>query len=115
MSNLTIKYTDIQTLVSEYRSKINAITTELGNLAKNIQMPDWDFNNPATMEAWDLASGAYAGQVSGNVRAVVGSNLREGNIWENVELPRLKANPNVTRITVIDPKIEIETIIFERR
>ena len=26
-------------------------------------MPEWDFNNPSTMEAWDLASGAYAEQV----------------------------------------------------
>lgn len=27
-------------------------------------MPDWDFNNPESMKAWDL--------VSGEVRAVVG-------------------------------------------
>lgn len=37
-----------------------------------------------------------------------------GNIWENIELPRLKANPNVTKITTIDPKTEVEKIIFER-
>ena len=82
---------------------------------KNIKMPEWDFNNPSSMEAWDLASGAYAEQVSGQVRAVVGSELRPGNIWENVELPRLKSNPNVTQITTIDPKTGIEKIIFERK
>lgn len=82
---------------------------------KNIKMPKWDFNNPSSMEAWDLASGAYAEQVSGQVRAVVGSELRPGNIWENVELPRLKSNPNVTQITTIDPKTGIEKIIFERK
>lgn len=48
-------------------------------------MPDWDFNNPESMKAWDLASGFYAEQVSGEVRAVVGSDLRKGNIWENAE------------------------------
>ena len=77
-------------------------------------MPGWDFNNPSTMEAWDAASGAYAEQVSGEIRAVIGSELRPGNIWENVELPRLMKNPNVTKITTIDPKTGVEKIIFER-
>lgn len=77
-------------------------------------MPEWDFNNPSTMKAWDLASAAYAEQVSGEIRAVIGSTLREGNIWENIELPKLLNNPNITKITTIDPKTGIETIIFER-
>jgi hypothetical protein len=78
-------------------------------------MPEWDFNKPDSMKAWDVASGVYAEQVSGEVRAVVGSKLREGNIWENVELPRLRNNPNVTQITTIDPKTGIEKTIFERK
>ena len=90
------------------------VTLESTIEAKKIVMPEWDFNNPSTMEAWDLASGAYAEQVSGEIRAVVGSELRTGNIWENIELPRLKANPNVTKITIIDPKTQVETIIFKR-
>ncbi|HEM4129671.1 TPA: hypothetical protein U1W61_001387 [Streptococcus suis] len=44
----------------------------------------------------------------------MGSELREGNIWENIELPRLKNNPKVTKITTIDPKTGLETVIFER-
>ena len=82
--------------------------------AKGIQMPEWDINNPASIKAWEDVSAAYANQVSGEVKAVIGSQLREGNIWENVELPRLKANPNVTKIITIDPVTMIETIIFER-
>ncbi len=50
----------------------------------------------------------------GEIRAVIGSELRTGNIWENVELPRLMKNPNVTKITTIDPKTGVEKIIFER-
>ena len=65
-------------------------------------------------DIWDLASGAYAEQVSGDVCAVIGAEFREGNIWENVELPCLKKNPNVTKITTIDPKTGVEKIIFER-
>lgn len=46
-------------------------------------MPEWYFNISSTMEAWDLASGVYAGQVSGEIRAVIDSGLRAGNICEN--------------------------------
>lgn len=77
-------------------------------------MPEWDFSNPSSMEAWDMVSAAYAEQVSGEVRAIVGAKLRLGNIWKNVELPKLLKNPNVTKITTIDPKTGIETVIFER-
>ena len=90
------------------------VTLESTIETQNIVMPEWNFNNPSTMEAWDLASGAYAEQVSGEIRAVIGSELRPGNIWENVELPRLKNNPNVTKITTIDPKTGVENVIFER-
>jgi hypothetical protein len=82
--------------------------------SRGINMPEWDINNPNSIKAWEDVSATYANQVSGNVRAVVGSNLREGNIWENVELPRLMNNPNVSQITTIDPKTLVETIIFKR-
>ncbi|AGR03309.1 TPA: transposase [Listeria monocytogenes] len=103
---------DIAADVAKSKGGVTLEST-IGN--KNIEMPDWDFNNPESMKAWDLASGSYAEQVSGEVRAVVGSDLRKGNIWENVELPRLKNNPNVTKITTIDPKTGLEKIIFERK
>ena len=80
----------------------------------NIVMPEWNFNTPSSVTAWEEASNVYAEQVSGEIRAVVGSELRPGNIWENIELPRLKANPNVTKVTTIDPKTGVEKIIFER-
>ena len=57
---------------------------------KSIKMPEWNVKEPSTVEAWDLVSEAYAEQVSGEIHAVIGSKLREGNIWETVELPRLK-------------------------
>ena len=80
----------------------------------NIVMPEWDFNTPSSVTAWEEASNVYAEQVSGEIRAVVGSELRPGNIWENIELPKLNANPNVTKVTTIDPKTGVEKIIFER-
>jgi hypothetical protein len=43
-----------------------------------------------------------------------GENLRPGSTWERIELPALKNNPNVTKITVIDPETGSETVIFQR-
>lgn len=77
-------------------------------------MPEWDFNDPKTMEAWDLASRAYAEQASGEIRAVIGEKMRPGNIWENIKLPCLKENQSITKITIIDPKTGAEKIIFRR-
>ena len=90
------------------------VTLESTIESKNITMPEWDFNDPSSMDTWDMTFAAYAEQVSGEVHAVVGADLRPGNIWENVELPRLKNNPNVTKIITIDPKTGTETVIFER-
>ncbi|MED3648490.1 hypothetical protein P4475_17065 [Halalkalibacterium halodurans] len=77
-------------------------------------MPEWDFNNPSSIKAWEDVSAAYANQVSGEIRAVVGKNLREGNVWENVELPRLKNNPEVNQITTIDPVTLKERVIYKK-
>lgn len=89
-------------------------TLELTISDKAINMPEWSFNNPSSIKAWEDVSAEFAKQVSGEIRAVVGKELREGNIWENIELPRLKNNHNVTKITIVDPETEIETIIFKR-
>ena len=96
-----------------YKNK-GGVTLESTIDDTNIVMPEWDFNTPSSVTAWEEASNVYAEQVSGEIRAVVGSELRPGNIWENIELPRLKANPNVTKVTTIDPKTGVEKIIFER-
>ena len=82
--------------------------------SKGVIIPEWDITNPSSIKAWEDASAAYANQVSGEVRAVIGSKLRTGNVWENVELPQLMKNPNVTKIITIDPKTLIEKVIFTR-
>jgi hypothetical protein len=81
---------------------------------RNITIPDWDANRPETVAQWDELSRQYAQGASGKVRAVLGNNLRPGSTWERVELPTLKANPNVTQIITIDPATGNETVIFTR-
>ncbi|OBB92289.1 hypothetical protein [Mycolicibacterium peregrinum] len=93
----------------------NSATTLEGLLdANGIQPPKW---SPADVYAdnwWSAVSQIYAENASGEVHAVVGSNLRPGNVWENVELPRLMDNPSVTKIIVIDPETGIHTTVFQR-
>lgn len=90
------------------------ITLE-GLLEKNsIPILKWDIKSIKSLRQWTAISKKYAELVSGEVRAVIGKRLRNENIWESRELPALKANPNVTKITIIDPKTKKEKIIFKR-
>ncbi|AUX91846.1 PAAR domain-containing protein [Mixta gaviniae] len=93
----------------------NGVTLESIIKDKHIDIPEWDFDNPQSIKAWEDVSASYAKQVSGEIGAVVGQSLREGNLWENVELPRLIGNENVTKITIIDPATHAEKIIYQRR
>jgi hypothetical protein len=95
---------------------INYGGTTLEALLKNngIHMPIWDPKNPLCVQAWKDISAAYANNVSGTVHAVVGQNLRPGNIWETAELPALINNPKVTQIIIVDPLTGVKTTIFKR-
>ena len=73
-------------------------------------MPAWIDNK----KIWEDVSAEYAKQVSGEVRAVVGKTVNPDGVWLTVELPALKANRNVSKITTIDPETLVETIIFVR-
>jgi len=81
---------------------------------RNIVMPLWDTGNPEVVQAWKAISADYAKGASGTVRAVIGENLRPGNVWETAELPALIRNPRVDRIITIDPATKVETEIFVR-
>lgn len=102
-------------VAAEIANKCGGTTLETQIKVNNIEMPKWDFDVPESIKAWEDTSAAYAKQVSGDVRAIVGQKLRDGNIWENIELPRLMQNPNVSKITTIDPDTMAETVIFERK
>lgn len=99
---------------NEYASRNRGVTmgTLLANAAKSL--PEWDFNDADSIHSWEGASKAYAQQASGVVRVVAKYPLRKGNIFENVELPTLKKNLNVTRIIMIDPDTNKKTVIFRR-
>ena len=77
-------------------------------------LPAWNRHDPESVRFWEEASAAYAENASGDVTAIVGSDLRPGNIWQTVEVGRLMDNPNVTRIIQIDPDTGEATELFKR-
>ncbi|WP_394825179.1 hypothetical protein [Pendulispora albinea] len=88
----------------------------LGDVLKQRGIPtpaddDW---SPAAQKFWTDKSREFAEGASGTVRVVLGENRRPGNIWDTVEMPTLKNNPNVTQIIAIDPKTKKETVIYTR-
>lgn len=90
-------------------------TTLEGLLEKyKILMPEFNDKIPSIVKLWEDVSALYANQVVGEVRAVLGKNLRSGNIWETVELTRLKQNSNVSKIYTIDPETKIEILLWTR-
>ncbi len=99
---------------AEYAKQHGGITLETVLETKEIHMPEWDVDDEVSVKTWEAVSASYAEQASGEVRAYVGENLREGNIWENEELPRLMMNENVEKITVINPKTGESETIFSR-
>ncbi|AGZ49000.1 hypothetical protein B1T45_28275 [Mycobacterium kansasii] len=80
-----------------------------------VPVPGWDAAFPDTIRFWDEAARAYAENAAGTVTAIVGCDVRPDNIWQRVEVPRLRNNPNVTRIIQIDPDSRVSTVIYERR
>lgn len=99
---------------AEYAEQHGGVTLETILETKEIHMPEWDADDEASVKTWEAVSASYAEQVSGEVRAYVGENLREGNIWENEELPRLMMNDKVEKITAINPKTRESETIFSR-
>jgi hypothetical protein len=101
-------------IAAQIATNNGGVTLEQLISARDINLPAWDASNPTAVAAWQDASRSYAANASGTVRAVVGSNLRPGNIWETVELPALQANPKVMEIKVVDPVTGNETLIYKK-
>ena len=84
------------------------------NMLLSGEAPDWNDMEDDPSCVWEEVSRVYARNAKGNVRVLVRPPLRDGNIFENVELPELKKNPNVRKITVIDMSTGEEKEIYRR-
>ncbi|WP_448630738.1 hypothetical protein [Cellulomonas soli] len=103
---------DIGEFSEAFARQRGGITLEGLMSDRGIELPEWDFEDAESVRLWTEASGHYAEAVSGEVRAVIGTNLRPGSVWETVELPRLARSPAVARIVQIDPETGIEKVVY---
>lgn len=99
-------------VAGRYAEDAHGTTLEQVMERRGIEMPEWDADSPDVVRTWGDASAAYAQEANGNVHAVIGDDLRPGNVWETRELDALKDNPNVTSITRIDPRTGEREVIW---
>ncbi|EQA43152.1 intein C-terminal splicing domain protein [Leptospira broomii serovar Hurstbridge str. 5399] len=103
-----------QTAAGEWAAKNGGITLEQTLSNRGINLPTWDANNPAAIEAWRQASKKFAEGASGNVRVIQGDAVRTKSIWTEVEFPALKTNPKVNSIIAVHPDTGFETVLWTR-
>lgn len=101
-------------IAADIAQQSGGVTLESLLARAGVKAPMWDANNPVSVNWWKKASEIYANGVSGEVRAVIGSELRQGNIWQTVELKALIGNPAVTKIVEINPETGAQTVVFSR-
>lgn len=101
-------------VAGQYASDGGGTTLEQLMEKRGITLPEWNADDPKVVAAWQQASAAYADGAQGTVRAVVGAQLRPGNVWETAELPALESNPAVTKIIQIDPKTGVQTQVWPK-
>gem|GEM_PF-6525460 len=88
--------------------------TTLEMTAGGKALPAFDSGNAASMAAWRQASAGFARGASGDVRVLQADSVRTGSVWAQVEYPALRANPNVTSITSINPQSGAEVLLWAR-
>lgn len=82
--------------------------------AHGATLPAYNPADTASVQAWRDASLMFAQNARGSVLAVVGESVRPESVWATIELPALKANPNVTQIIRIDPFTGASSVIFTK-
>ncbi len=82
--------------------------------ARGATLPAYNPADTASVQAWRDASLMFAQNARGSVLAVVGESVRPESVWATIELPALKANPNVTQIIRIDPFTGASSVIFTK-
>ncbi|WP_197093392.1 ALF repeat-containing protein [Nonomuraea sp. SBT364] len=76
------------------------------------EMP-WDEIQQQVNDAWDRISLAYARGASGEVKVILGRDVREQSVWMRQECKELLRNPNVTKITAIDLTTKTPRVITD--
>ncbi len=102
------------TSATTWVGKNSGSTLETIMSSRHIELPTYDRNLPSSIEAWQNASSQFADGARGNVRVLQEDSVRLQSIWATKEFPSLTANPDVTSITAVDPRTNVETVLWSR-
>lgn len=80
----------------------------------SITMPVFSDRSPEAVSSWTSASRIFAELASGTVTVVMGTELRQGNVFETQELPVLKANPKIVAVMKLDAATGQKTTLYTR-
>lgn len=81
---------------------------------KNIDLPEFDPTDQQTVDAWRTVSKTYAEKASGDVRVVLGEEVRADSTFTTIEYPTLMENENVTKITAVNPNDNSEVVLADK-
>lgn len=101
-------------MAATWASKHGGVTLEMALAQSGRRMPEWNPNDPTSVEAWRNASQEFAAGASGNVRVLQSDAVRVNSVWAEVEFPALKANPDVLSITAVNPNTGMESLLWSR-
>jgi hypothetical protein len=106
-SGRTADGTPMRSFAERNTDGVNSVTLEQTPGGKTFDdMHLYDSGSPVSQaqadKVWERLSERYAENAQGDVTAW-SHNPRPGSIWNTVERPALERNPNVTKITVVDP------------
>ncbi|MEO3803489.1 ALF repeat-containing protein [Nonomuraea sp. B10E8] len=108
------EYVNAGEVAQDLAPRMGGTTLEGIMTRRGIPQPQWDKKEGVIAEAiddaWDQVSLAYARRASGEVRVVLGRDVRADSVWLRHECRTLVHNSNVTKIIVID----LITMVEER-
>ncbi len=90
--------TSVEQRAANFATGTTGTTLEQALLRADIVMPPFVDKRPEAEAVWRLASNLFAEQASGTAFVVMGPELRENNIFETLEFPALKNNPDIERV-----------------
>jgi RHS repeat-associated protein len=97
-----------------WAAKNGGMTMEMTMSERGVALPAWDASNPSVVSAWRQASAEFARGAKGNVVVLQEDAVRTSSVWAQVEYPALKANPNVTSITAVNPVSGDSTLLWSK-
>jgi RHS repeat-associated protein len=101
-------------VAARWASVNSGATLESTMAARGGKLPPWDASNLASVAAWRNASTEFAAGARGNVRVLQADKVRLNSVWAEVEYPALKANPNVSSITAVNPETGEQILLWSR-